>query len=293
MQHPITSDTRLVGSATRLYHRLFKPGDPHGWAEYHCVEEPGGTLWLHCHGVMRGRLANLEFVGVPANMRGYAQQMMFEIIAHGRARGMLGGDMDMEGVFSAPMQSFRQMITLRWARHEDEAHQATLRIVDWDQPLDSGFPVRLFASHIAAWAEYAVEPEKKEAMCRRSLAIFPGYFLEMTAGADVRPGKADLTDLQYRANLSVYLSLAGALFEQGRSAEGVKYLQEAIARCPGWAQVYRAYLVKKYKRKDDFMNFWRAADIAEICARLRPANTTGPLPKLKAKRTVARHRKTA
>lgn len=292
MHHPIVSDTRLVGPATRLYRRFFHKDDPHGWADYHCVEEPEGTLWIHTHGLRRWRLPDLEFVGVPARMRGYAEQLMFEFVAHGRKSQMLGGDMDIEGIFSAPRQNFRQLATLRWVLHEDRQHQDTLRIVDWDQPRDSGFPRRLFASHIAAWAEFAQTPESKEAMCRRALAIFPGNFLEMTAGADIVPGKADLTDLQQRANLPVYLSLAESLFAQGRAGEACGYLEEAIARCPGWAQTWRGYLVGKYRRKDAFMNFWREVDIPEICGRHRPANTTGPMPKPRpaAKRKPAARR---
>lgn len=299
MQHPVTPQTRLVRPATRLYRRVFNRQDPHGWADYHCVDEPDGGLWIHCHVPPRSPLANLEFVGVPPEMRGHAHQLMFEIIAHGRAQGGLGANMDIEGIFSAPLQNFWQMATLRWTEHEDSEHFGMLRIVDRDQPLESGFPRRLFASHIAAWAEFAHEPAKKEAMCRRALAIFPGHFLEMTAGADIRPGKADFTDLQFRASLTTYISLAHALFDQGRSNEGIGYLKEAIARCPGWACAYRAHLLKAYNSRDRYIDFWREADIEEICAAGRPANSTGPMPVPGAKRsgaakkTAVRAKKTA
>lgn len=285
MHHPITSSTRLAGTVTRLYRRFFHPDDPHGWADYHCVEQPDGRFWIHTHDLRRWRLPELEFADVPHDMRGHAHQLLFAIIESLRVAGAARANSDVEGVFSAPGQNFGQMATLRPAPHEDLRHQNILRVVDWDRPADSGFPARLFASHLAAWAELAEDPVRKEAMCRRALAIFPGYFLEMTAGAGLRSVNADFTDLQHRANLSVYLSLADALFTQGRPGEGIGYLEEAIARCPGWGQAHRAWLVAKYRRKDAFMNFWRDADIAEICARHRPANTTGPLPKLTAKRT--------
>ncbi|UCH74609.1 MAG: hypothetical protein JSU82_01780 [Rhodospirillales bacterium] len=290
MRHPITADTRLAGRLTRLHRRYFKPDDPHGWADYHCVEEPEGTFWVHTHGLRRWRLPDLEFVGVAHDMVSYAQQMLFEIIADAKSRLPLAAESDIEGIFSAPLQSFRQMATLRWAPNDDPDHRESLRIVDWGHPVESGFPRRLFASHIAAWADLAEDPARKEALCRRALALFPGCFLEMGAGAEIVPGKADLTDLQHRANLQVYLSLAQALFDQDRPAEATAYLEEAIARCPGWAQTYRDYLVKKYRRKDAFMNFWRAADLKEICARRRPANTSGPLPRRKPK-TATRKRK--
>lgn len=291
MRHPVTSETRLVGTGTRLFRRFFKRQDPHGWADYHCVEEPDGTFWIHCHGLRRWRLRDVEFVGVPREMCGYAHQLMFEIIAEGRAGQGLVPDHDIEGVFSAPRQNFRQAATLRTALRDDPEHRDMVRIVDRDQPLESGFPRRLFASHIAAWAEFAEDPAQKEAMCRRALAIFPGFFLEMNAGAEIRPRDPDLTDLQLRANLSVYVSLAQALFDQGRAEEGFGYLEQAIARCPGWAGIYREYMSKTVRRKDPYADFWRQADIAEICARLRPANTTGPLARPK-KTTTARPRKT-
>jgi len=129
-----------------------------------------------------------------------------------------------------------------------------------------------------AWAEFTEDTEQKEAMCRRALAIFPGYFLEMTAGADMVPGKADLTDTQFRANLSAYIALAHALFDQGRAKEGIGYLERAIARCPGWACTYRHHLLNAYRAKDRYIEFWREADIEAICSRLRPANTMGPMP---------------
>lgn len=297
MIHPITPDTRLVPPATRLFRRFFKPDDPHGWADYHSVEEPDGTLWVHCHGPRR--LPHLEFVCVPPDLRAYAHQLLFGIIAHGRARGGFGPDMDIEGAFSAPLQNFRQMATLRAApcEKDDADHRGMLRIVDWDQPLDSGFPRRLFASHIAAWAEFAHDPAKKEAMCRRALAIFPGHFLEMTAGADIEPGEADMTDPQFRANLSAYVSLAHALFDQSRGNEGIGYLQEAIARCPGWARVYRDHLLVTYSNRDRYIEFWREVDIEKICADLQPANRGGPAPvaqNLSMQRPVAKKvRKTA
>lgn len=277
MQHPVTPETRLVGTSARLFRRFFKPHDPHGWADFHCVEEPEGTLWVHCHCPRGSRLPGLEFTGVPADMRGYAHQLLFELIAYGRVQGALHADMDVEGIFSAPLQSFRQMVTLRPVPRDDPDHRGMLRIVDGNQPLESGFPRRLFASHIAAWAEFAYEPDKKEAMCRRALAIFPGAFLEMTAGAGIKPDKADLTDLQFRANLSIYVSLAHALFDQGRATEGFDYLECAIARCPGWAATYREHVLTAYRARDRYIEFWREADIQEICAARRPANSMGPM----------------
>lgn len=291
MHHPITSETRLAGTATRLYRRFFQPDDPHGWADYHCVEQPDGCFWIHTHGLRRLGLVELEFTGVPHDMCGHAHQLMFAIIESLRATGAARADSDIEGAFSTPGQNFQQMVTLRASPREDARHRGTLRIVDWDRPAEDGFPARLFAAHIAAWAELAGDPAQREAMCRRALAIFPGHFLEMTAGADVDPRKPDITDLQHRANLSVYLSLADALFAQGRAGEAIGYLEEAIARCPGWGQTHRAWLVAKYRRKDAFMNFWREAEITEICARNRPANTTGPLPKLKANSEITGKRK--
>lgn len=291
MHHPTTSETRLAGTVTRLYRQFFQPDDPHGWADYHCVEQPDGYFWIHTHGLRRRKLPELEFTDVPHDMRGHAHQLMFAIIEDLKGAVATRAVGDIEGVFSAPGQNFRQMATLRPSPREDSRHRDVVRIVDWDRPVESGFPARLFAAHIAAWAELSGDPVQKEAMCRRALVIFPGYYLEMTAGADIDPRNVDITDLQHRANLSVYLSLAEALFAQGRPGEAIGYLEEAIARCPGWGQAQRRYLVGKYRRKDAFMNFWRDADIAEICARRRPANSTGPLAKPKASRGAPKKRK--
>lgn len=291
MPHPITADTRLVNTGNRLYARLFNPDDPHGWADYHSVTSDDGYLWIHTHGLARRGLPELEIVDVPAPLRGHAHQLMFGIVARLRELGREGIAEDIDGRFSTPSQNFRQPITLCPAFHDDAAHRNILRIVDRGMPVEAGFPRRLFAAHLTAWAELADDPARKEAMCRQALAIDPGCFLEMMAGAEIDPGNPDFTDLQQRASLAAYVTLAEALYEQGRTAEGERYYEEAAARCPGWAQVHRAWLVGKYRRKDAFMNFWRELDLTRICTLYRPANSTGPLPKLQPKRSGGTGRK--
>jgi len=275
MQHPITPETRLATPASRLMHAIFRRRDPVGWADYHCVEEADGTFWVHTHGLRRRHLPDMEIAGVPHDMRGHAHQVLFGIAAHARTERPLSAHGELEGVFSAPSQNFRQAVTLYRAPHEDAAHGALLRIVDRDQPMESGFPRRLFASHLAAWAELQPDPARREAMCRRSLALFPGFFLEMNAGAGLRPDDPDLTDLQFRANLSACITLAGALFDQGRAREGFAYLEQAVARCPAWGRIHRDHILRHYRGEDRYYYFWREADLDEICRRLRPANSMG------------------
>lgn len=276
--HPVNHDIRLAKPAVRLYRRFFQPEDPLGWADYHCVEQPGGGYWIHTHGLRRWKLPELEFVHVPGEMTDDAHQLMFAVVEACRATGSVEADADIDRIRSTPGQKFSQMVTLRPSFYKDKRHGNILRIVDRDRPAEEGFPVRLFAAHVVACAEGTGDAAQREEASRRALAIFPGYFLEMTAGGEVDPRKPDFTDLQQRANLSAYLLLADALAEQKRPDEAIDCLEAAIARCPGWGQNQREYLTKKYRRKDDVMNFWRGVDIAEVCMRRRPANTTGPLP---------------
>lgn len=267
MQHPIKANTRLVSPLARLFYMIFNGGDPRAWAAYHMVPERRGTLWVHCHGLWRRRAANLEFTGVPPELRREAIELMFALARIARSKRRLGADEHFAERFTARGQRFAAIGTLRVTGRNDKQHAGMLRVVDYERPLTDGFPLRLFAAHLAAKADAAKDPKKKENLYRRALGIFPGEYAEMNEGADIDPAEPDLTELQHKCNVSAYFGLAESLRAQNRSGEAVAALADAIARCPGWAGAYREHLLRSGDREDRYFRFWRDADIADIAMR--------------------------
>jgi len=276
VEHSLKGNVRLVRPTARLLYRIFGRENPRGWADYHFVPERRGTLWIHCHGPARRGGANLEFVGVPTELRGAALQLMFALVALMREGRNLRADED----FAAPLASRRQTLlqigTLRATAWSDPDHAGMLRVVDYGEGLMSGFPGRLFASHIAARAVLSETPERKAKLCRKSLDLFAGDFADAGDGSGSDGDNADLTELQNRCNLLAYTGLADALCEQNRHGDACGVIVDAIARCPGWARSYRERFLGSDVPLNPYTRFWRDADIAEILLRRQPAEAPAP-----------------
>ncbi|MDH3231162.1 MAG: hypothetical protein OEN55_15340 [Alphaproteobacteria bacterium] len=269
MQHPLGGGVRLVSPMARLFYSIFGRTNPRGWADYHCAPERRGTLWVHCHGPAKRGGANLEFVGVPKGLRAAAQQLMFALVAQMRGGRKLQADEDFAAPLSSRQQHFMQIGTLRAAAWSDRHHKGMLRVVDYGEKLQSGFPKRLFAAHFVAHAMGAAAPERKAALCRRSLEIFAGDFMDPAEG--IGADDADITELQNRCNVLAYTGLADALCAQGRHNDACGVIVDAIARCPGWARGYRDRLLDSGEPDNPYTRFWRDADVAGIALHGRPA----------------------
>ena len=274
MQHPVNASIRLASPMARVLHGIFAPSTPVAWADYHIVEEPGDKLWIHTHGLRRRVGFELEFVGVPAVLRDDAIKLMFALAGHARANRPITANTDFEGVFSGGWTGFNQTGTFRKARHSDSAHSKVLRIVDSGQSLVTDYPRHLFAAQLAAKAELTADTKRKVRLFAKSLQIFPGDFADEGAGADYDPENADITDLQNKSNLGAYIGMSRALCDWKRYGEAYEYLVGAIARCPGWARVYREHLMQSFNADDPYMRYWRDADIARIRLKRLPASET-------------------
>lgn len=277
MQHSLRGNVRLVRPTTRLLYRIFGRANPRGWADYHCVPERRGTLWLHCHGPSRRSGASLEFVGVPTELRATALQLMFALVALMREGRKFQAEEDFAAPLASPRQTVLQIGTLRAAAWSDRDHSGMLRVVDYGETLMSGFPKRLFASHIAARALLADTPKRKEKLCRKSLEVFAGDFNDAGDPTGSDGDDADLTELQNRCNLLAYTGLADALCEQNRHNDACGVIVDAIARCPSWARGYRERLLNTDAPLNQYNRFWCDANIAEIALRHQPAESPTPV----------------
>lgn len=273
MKHRFGRGVRLVSPLTRLFFMVFNRASPHAWAAYHTVPERRGTLWVHCHGLHRRAGANLEFTGVPPELRGEAIELISALVGVFRKRRRLTADSDFAERMSARGQPFAQIGTLRSTGRNDRQHTGMLRVVDYGRPLTDGFPKRLFAAHLAARACNTESPEKREVLYRQALEIFPGDYAEPGDGAGIDPADGDLTEIQNKFNIVSWYGLAEALRDQGRATEAFAVLADAIARCPEWAETYRGHLLRCGDREDQYFRFWRDVDINGMAMQRRPAVT--------------------
>lgn len=218
MQHPINGKIRLAGPVKRNYCRFFARSNPLGWADYHIVEERRGTLWVHCHGLKHRKGFDLEFVRVPANLRQEAIRLTMGVIRATRRGGKFAPDTDLGGRFSLPRQSFSQVATFRKSSRSDSDHEGTLRIVDYGETMQSGFPARLFASHLVARGQGQTNAKKAEKLFRRATELFPGEVAMAADSTDYNPADGDITALQAKSNLGGWLGLALALRAQNRKS---------------------------------------------------------------------------
>lgn len=64
---------------TRWMYFLITPTHPHGYVDLHAVieEDETQTLWVHTHGLQKFQLPEIELIGVPNRLRGYAHGNMF------------------------------------------------------------------------------------------------------------------------------------------------------------------------------------------------------------------------
>lgn len=274
MKHRVNSRTRLKGGVSRFFTRMFNSGDPRGWADYHIVPESGDTLWVHTHGLDNFNLLDLEFEGVPVDLRAAAIELMLALVRHSKTDIHLEADGDFRGRVTDEDSDFLQAGTLRPTNHGDAEHRALLRVVDLGAPTGAGFPARLFASHLAAKAEDTASAKKSMAMCRRALEIFPGEPAPQDMRVDETGGGWDMTDLQQISNLGARIGLADALLALDEREEALQVLEEAIAYCPGWAHQYQPEAARG--GNDFHARFWADADIGAICGRLRPAGGNPP-----------------
>ena len=262
---------RIHATAIRWLYRIIAPGHPRGWIEMHAVHEAGRTgLWVHTHGMDRWGLTDLEIVEVPEDLKGYSHGLLFDILGYMKNVKPIQADETFGGMMVSPDQVVVEHCQFRAApeRKDHERSGPCLRIVDIDEPLESGFPKRLFATRLCAYGRTSNNQEKAIGLLRRSIDLLPGDYSQ------------DPQDLQESGdnpgNYFAWEGLGCLLCETGQEAEGLQCLREAAARWPFAAADYANYVrdcVKEGKlpppRKSAQSKFWCELDAAENRNRLK------------------------
>jgi hypothetical protein len=196
--------------------------------------EQGDTLWIHTHGLEKLGIHEIEFVGVPTALRGYSHGILFDIMGYMSAEKRIEADEHFGGTLVDPEQPVLHYATSRRIhRPEDPEHDGFLRFVDYDCPAESRFPCRLFAAHIACFADRARSPEPRERLARLALETYGGSREEWHAEAD-----ADRNPDNWLA----WEVLAHALYDRGYEQEGENAFKEVIEWCPAAAlQLWAIY----------------------------------------------------
>lgn len=219
----------LHGLATRLLYLVLAPRHPRGRTAMHAVEEDdnGATLWVHTHGLAKLGLPEIEFVGVPHELRGYAHGMLFDIMGYMKFERPIRPDENFGGMLVHNNQKAAHYATARQiVREGDPAHSGTLRFVNYNQAAESGFPYRLFAVHINCLAEESRSASERERLAKLSLSTHPGSPEEWRSQADPD---------QNPGNWVAYHVLGHALCDQGKIREGLDALRQVLERCPSAA----------------------------------------------------------
>ena len=216
MAGPLNDGVRaMFNYLVKLVYRVFAPSNPRGWIDVNVTDEgcKPGTVRVFTDGMDRFGLADLEIIDIPFDLRGYAHGILYEVIWYMKNKKPILADEDLGGSlgFSDPLVF--QFLTMR------ESHSGgMLRMVDCKEPVETGFPARLFASYLNCTAENANEDEAGQ-MLKTSLQIHPG-------GTE----DADSESTQNPNNFSAHYLLGNLYCHQGNVSEGLLHLKQAADR---------------------------------------------------------------
>jgi len=254
----------------RLLYKVIAPGHPRGWLDIHAVtddKDSAGPLWVHCHGMEKWKLSNLEIVDVPRDLGGFAHGLLFDFTGYMKRVKPINADENFGGAFSSENQKAYHLATFRQTTTTDPDARGMLRIVDIDEPASARFPARLFAAHMIAATDSKRDPIAREQLLRRTVDIFPGSFATGEV-ADFDP------HLNY-GNFIGWESLSDALVDQRRVEEGLRCLDQAVARCPQWARSFAEAVGTDIRERnippdsDPRFRYWIDLDVADAIARAK------------------------
>jgi len=265
----------LHATLVRWVYRILCPRHPRGWVDVHAVEENGGsTLWIHTHGMDRWKLADLEMVGVPPDLGGYAHGILFDLMGYMKKEKPILADETFGGMLIVSDQIVVEFCGFRRApdRPEHARRGECLRIVDMDEPVEAGFPARFFATHLCALGRADGKPARQVALLRRATEIYPGECTQNPQDLD-----------ECAANPGNYFSWEGlgdALCDVGQVREGVQCLREAAARWPFAAADYAGHIRQLVERgelpppeADPRSRFWCELDVEANLQEVRQQQT--------------------
>ena len=110
-----------------------------------------------------------------------------------------------------------------------------LRIVDYGEPPESGLPRRLLASYLIASADGSRNEGKKIELLRGAVRVFPG---DGHAPAMASESEGPTNPNNYFG----WENLGTILCESGEITEGIRCLEEAVARWPSGGRSFSRHV---------------------------------------------------
>lgn len=257
----------IHGAAVRLLWKVISPRHPRGWLDIHPVVDPDGqTAWVHCHGMDRWKLPDIEFRDVPLDLLGPAHGILMAITGYMKSTSPIAADETIGGYFSGHDQPVVHRATVRRPPDPAPGHENVLRIVDLDEPATARFPCRLFAAHLIGLADTAKDSHAQERLFRRATEIYPG-------GKGENP--EDVSESANNPNNYVaWHGLGIALADLGRANEATAAFEQAIVRWPFGANDFAQYVRDQIRAgrwpagpDDPTTRFWSTVDIPAVVAK--------------------------
>lgn len=269
---------RLHGALLRLFWKIVAPSHPRGWLDLHPVlDDAGSTAWLHCHGMERWDLPNLEICDVPQDLLGPGHGILMAIAGYMRQEKAIKPDETIGGHFNGEEQAVVHYATLRRPPEPQPGHENALRVVDIGEPATSRFPRRLFAAHLVTMASGLRSAKRREGLLRRAKEIHPGTSL--TSPADPEESTTNPN------NFFAWLDWGFALADLNREEEAISAFEEAVARWPCGAtknaEMFREGIAAGQlppPEQSAVSRFWSDLDVGAVSARVQsawPAARTG------------------
>lgn len=225
----------------------------------------------------RWGLPNVELVEVPADLGGYAHGLLMHVTGYMKRERPIRADENFGGKFVSNEQVLIQTATARRSPNASGEHAGMLRIVDYGEPPESGLPRRLLASYLIATADQLRNVEKKNALLRHAVHIFPG---DVQAPAMKSEDEGPTNPNNYFG----WENLGTLLCESGEITEGIRCLEEAVARWPSGARIFSKHVQELHLRgevpppeKSPLTKFWLSLDADSVRAKVlarKPAATT-------------------
>lgn len=215
------------------------------------VDDATGVVRLVTEGLGAAGLRELEIVGVPRALEAEVRELLrltaLRVVEEKPERD----GASIGGAFVDSAQTAIHVATLRVAAESiHPGARELLRVVDFSERVDAGFPYRLVATHLATIAPAQRSLRDRERLARASVELFPGH----PAGGATQERFDRGENVE---NFVGWEALADVLFERGRINEARDALRAAAERCPAWASDFAKHIRAHVTTKDDpRMSFW-------------------------------------
>lgn len=242
----------------KFLYRLITPKHPRGWIDviYETYEKNDEILAkVFTKGMSRWKLNDLEIIDVPQSLIGYAHGILFELTGYMKNQQPINADENFGGFL---IHNNQRLVNYATFRNSGES----LRIVDFETNLESGFPKKLFASYLIEGSIKTKNPAKQEHEIKKAIEIFDSI--------DTIGEKKIESAFKNGHNVNNYAAfdrLGDILLDRGDN-KGWDFIYQAISRCPNYAKELSNDINKEfngnYPSDDERFKFWGELDDKKI-----------------------------